>query len=206
MTSALEKTLRDGARLILGRPLTSQQAEQLSKYLDLLIKWQKVQRLVGSSDPPWIVDNLLLDSLLFVSVLPPRVRSLMDLGSGAGLPGIPLKIVLPAVTVTLVESRQKRTSFLSTAVRELGLTNTRVINARAEDLPRELEGTFDAVVMRCAGCLDTVSPLAERFLAPGGAVIATGPPEPEKLVRGSWMNVRRPGADSDRLFAVYSRP
>ena len=182
-----------------------EEADKLVKYLELLVKWQKVQRLVGSSKPASIVDDLLLDSLLFVRVLSPGVERLMDLGSGAGLPGIPLSIVLPSVQVTLVEAKQKRASFLSTAVRELILRSTRVINSRAEDLPQEYERSFDAVVMRCAGPLDDMMPLAARFVSPGGSVVASGPPKASPLTEGVWTNIARPGRNGARLFAVLGR-
>jgi 16S rRNA (guanine527-N7)-methyltransferase len=202
MTPLLKAALRRGAQEILGRPLTQEQADQFVKYSEILSKWQKVQRLVGSVEPRSIVDDLLLDSLLFVRVLRQGTRTLMDLGSGAGLPGIPLAIVLPTTDITLVEARQKRASFLSTAVRELGLRRVRVLGARAETLPPEFDHTFDAVVMRCAGQLTEVMPLAARFVAAGGDVIATGPPRQEPMAAASWTNVARPGHGGDRLFAV----
>ena len=205
MTVPHEEALRTGAREILGRPLTAAEFDSMSKYLKLLVKWQKVQRLIGSSGPGSIVDDLILDSLLFVRVLPSRVKRVMDLGSGAGLPGIPLSIVLPSVHLILVEAKQKRASFLSTAVRELGLRSTRVINSRAEDLLPEYERIFDAVVMRCAGPLAQMLPLAARFVVAGGSVIASGPPEPSHLHEGVWTNVARPGRDGDRLFAVVGK-
>ncbi|MEX2145982.1 MAG: 16S rRNA (guanine(527)-N(7))-methyltransferase RsmG [Candidatus Rokuibacteriota bacterium] len=205
MTGSVEATLRSGAQDILGRPLADDQAVQLLKYLQLLVKWQKVQRLVGPGDPATIRD-FLLDSLLFTRVLPPVVDRIMDLGSGAGLPGIPLGIVLPSTEITLVEARQKRVSFLSTAIRELGLGAVKVMNSRAENLPSELEQSFDAVVMRCAGSLDAMIPLAARFARPdGGCVIASGPPEPEPLAHGVWTNVALPGRGRARLFAVFKK-
>ena len=202
MTGSIEAALRSGAQDILGWPLTDDQAIQFLKYLQLLVKWQKVQRLVGPGDPATILNDLLLDSLLFTRVLPPIAGRLMDLGSGAGLPGIPLSIVLPSIQVTLVEATQKRVSFLSTAIRELGLGAVQVMNSRAEKLPFELERSFDAVVMRCAGSLDSMIPLAARFARPGGCVIASGPPVPEPLAQGVWTNVARPGGGRARLFAV----
>jgi len=200
-----EAALRHGAQAILGRPLTSEQAAKFLKYLELLSKWQKVQRLIGSTEPASIVDDLFLDSLLFVRVLPVSLERIMDLGSGAGLPGIPLSIVLPAVRVTLVEARRKRASFLSTAVRELGLQAATVVNARAEALPSSFDRSFDAVVMRCAGPPGEMFPLAARFVSPGGLVVASGPPAPEPLLEGEWRNVARPGHGGDRLFAVLTR-
>ena len=89
--------------------------------------------MVGSDGPAWIVENLFLDSLLFLRVLPTPLHSLLDLGSGAGLPGIPLKIVRGDLELVLVESRRRRASFLSTVVRELALANVRVIDAGHAD-------------------------------------------------------------------------
>ncbi|PYM08173.1 MAG: 16S rRNA (guanine(527)-N(7))-methyltransferase RsmG [Candidatus Rokuibacteriota bacterium] len=169
------------------------------------LKWQKSQRLIGSTDPDWIVQNLFLDSLLFLKVLPSPLRSLLDLGSGAGVPGIPLKIVLGEVDLVLVESRRKRASFLSTALREVGLDNARVLGRRVEDAVDELEGRFDAVVMRCAGDLDEVMRVAARLVVtPGGIVAAAGPPSPRPLALGDWVTVdtQRKGLGT-RRFAVY---
>lgn len=203
MTPSVEAALRRGARAILDRALAPDEVHRLVKYQELLNKWQRVQRLVGPSDPLMIVDDLVLDSLLFVRVLPASVRSIMDLGSGAGFPGIPLSIVLPAVRVVLVEATQKRASFLSTAVRELGLQpTTTVVNARAESLPTSFDQSFEAVVMRCAGPLEEMFPMAARFVSPGGLVVASGPPSPERLTGAEWTNVSCPGHDRNRLFAV----
>ena len=115
------RALSVGARRILGRALDQSEEGRFDKYLTLLIKWSSVHRLVGWTEPVWIVENLFLDSLLFLKVLPDTVRSLMDLGSGAGIPGVPLKIVRRHLQVTLLEARERRVSFLSTVVRELGL-------------------------------------------------------------------------------------
>jgi len=198
-------SLAVGAQPILRRPLSRREQDMFRKYLTLLLKWQKSQRLVGSADPDWIVENLFLDSLLFLKVLPSPLRSLLDLGSGAGVPGIPLKIVLGEVDLVLVESRRKRASFLSTALREVGLENARVLGRRVEDAVDELEGRFDAVVMRCAGDLDELMRVAARLVVtPGGIVAAAGPPSPRPLALGDWVTVdtQRKGLGT-RMFAVY---
>jgi len=196
--------LAEGTQEILGRPLTKRERELFCKYLELLIKWKKSQRLIGSAAPHWIVENLFLDSLLFLKVFPSPPSTLLDLGAGAGLPGIPLKIVLGEVELVLVESRQKRVSFLSSAVRELALENVRVVSGRVEDVMDELEGRFDAVVMRCAGDPGQLLPIAARLLRRGGTVAASGPPKPRPLPVGDWITVvtRRRGGKA-RRFAVY---
>src|SRR5918992_1358518 len=115
------KALAGGAREILGRPLSQSEAALFYKYMTLLIKWSSTHRMIGWAEPLWIVENLFLDSLLFLRILPPDIRSVMDLGAGAGIPGIPLKIVCSELHVTLLEARRRRAFFLSTVVRELGL-------------------------------------------------------------------------------------
>jgi 16S rRNA (guanine527-N7)-methyltransferase len=161
--------------------------------------------LVGSSEPSWIVDKLFLDSLLFLRVLPDRVSSIADVGSGAGLPGVPLAIVRPDLAIALIESRTRRVSFLSSVVRELALGNVRVIADRVEDLAIRTEHRFDAVVMRCAGDFTEMAEIARRLVIPNGSVIASGPPvSPARpLAVGRWIDV--PGVETGRLrrFAVY---
>lgn len=205
MTGALDG-LRVGARSILGRSLTNHEADLFDKYLNILVKWQKTARLVGSSDPRWIVENLFLDSLLFWKVLPATVADVLDLGAGAGLPGLPLKIVASALRLTLVESRQRRASFLSSAVRDLRLEDVKVIGERAEALLPRQAAQFDAVVMRCAGRLEDVVRLGSEFVRTGGVVIASGPPSPRPLPLGEWVTVAGVGARKTRRFAVYRRP
>lgn len=169
-------TLSRGAARIIDRTLTEVEADQFHKYLKLLLKWQKTMRLIGRSSPGWIVENLFLDSLVFLRALPERFQSLLDLGAGAGLPGIPIKIVRPETSLVLIEAHQRRASFLSTAVRDLALASTEVVNARAEDVLERFARRFDAVVMRCAGNTAALIPLATRLVRPGGSVVVSGPP------------------------------
>jgi 16S rRNA (guanine527-N7)-methyltransferase len=191
---------------ILDRGPRQEERAAFQKYLDLLIKWGSVHRLVGSTDPAWIVEHLFLDSLLFLKVLPPEARSILDFGAGAGLPGIPIAIVRPEAELSLLESKRRRASFLLTAVRELGLSRTRVLDARSEELEETLGGTFDAVVMRCAGKLDRTMPLAARFAKPGGLVIASGPPVSGRLEMGRWLEIPGIQKGSTRRFAVLAPP
>ena len=197
----IERRLRTGAAQALGRPLGTNEVSLLLKYLDLLLKWHKTQRLIGSSDPEWVIDNVIVDSLLFARALPPGLSTLCDIGSGAGVPGIPLKSVMPTVDVTLVEARARRASFLATAIRELPLARCRLINRRIEDVSADLAGRFDAVVMRCAGNpKDLVTPVVP-LLAPGGAIVASGPPTASPLDIGEWLEVA--GPRGVRRFWIY---
>ncbi len=197
--------LRRGAEPVLGRPLHTLEQADFAKYLTLLVKWQTSQRLVGSGDPTWIAENILLDSLVFLRVLPTSIGSILDLGSGAGVPGITLKIVRPEMRMVLVESRRRRASFLLSAVRELGLLNTRVVAGRLEEHMDELTGRFDAVVMRCAGDPECLLPMAAAVLSPGGIVVAAGSPTPSPLPVGEWITVAGHSPGRSRRFFVYRR-
>lgn len=128
----------------------------------------------------------------------------MDLGSGAGVPGIPIKIVRSDAEVTLVESRRRRASFLSNAVRELGLAGVQVLNARVEGLVGKLEKRFDAVVIRCAGDYEELISVARQLLGPRGVVVAAGPPVARPLPGGCWVTVPGVKPGTVRRFAVAS--
>lgn len=193
--------LEDKAQRALGCGLTAAESGMLYKYLNLLIKWQRSQRLIGSDKPMWIVDNVIVDSLLFRRALPMGIATLADVGSGAGIPGIPLAVVLPDVEVTLIEARQKRGSFLAAAIRELALRNCRLLNQRLEDVLEQLSGRFNAVVMRCAGSPTLLVPQLSGILAPGGVVVASGPPKRLKVPVGDWLEVE--GPDGVRRFWIY---
>ena len=187
------------------RDLSEAEEAQFDKYLNLLVKWQSVHRLLGSREPGWIVERVFLDSLLFHRVLPSEARDVLDAGSGAGVPGIPLKIVSPELRLTLVESKQRRVSFLSVSVRELSLTETHVVGARLEDVVQQGAGQFDAVVARCAGDVGYLFGLGAHLVRPGGVVIASGPPKEYRLPAGQWRMVPGVEPGKTRRFAVFVR-
>jgi len=199
------RVLLDGASTILGRPLSGLERGNFEKYLDILLKWQRAHRLVGSSDPVWIVEHLFLDSLLFLRVLPSSVRRLADVGSGAGVPGLPIKIVRSEVEVVLIEARRRRAMFLASAIRAMSLEDASVVEGRLETLGQGARGSFDAVVMRCAGDAESMLPEAATLLRDSGMVIASGPPRPRPLPLGEWITVPGLRAGSSRRFAVYRK-
>lgn len=206
MTEPLSRLGRHAAA-ILGRQLDQPELWSLSKYMEILAEWNMVHRMVGSSDEQWMIDNLVLDSLLFLRVLPASPRRILDVGSGAGVPGIPLKIVRPEMELVMVESRRKRASFLSAAVRALGLHGATVVNARIEALGTADLGTFDVVTARSTSSPSRLFAVAGRFLAEGGAAIVSGPPEKAPLGAGCrWVEVRNPVTGLTRNFAVMDSP
>lgn len=197
--------LYEEAARITGHQLSEKARAQLAKYLKLLIEWNKIYRLVGSSDPLFIVERLILDSLLFLRVLPRLAGSMVDIGSGAGLPGIPLKVMEPALELTMLESRRRRASFLSTVIRELSLENAVLVHGRAEEAVEQLAGSFDAAVMRSVGRLDRVVPLAAKLVKPGGVVVVSGPPSPKATELGRWVEVEGLRTGVYRQFLIHRR-
>jgi 16S rRNA (guanine527-N7)-methyltransferase len=189
----------------LARPLTRSEGESIHNYLILLDKWQRTHRLVGSVNPAWLIENVVLDSLCFLEALPTATARVADLGSGAGLPGIPIAIVRPELTMTLIEPRQRRVSFLSTVIRELGLAHAEVVPSRVQALGPDYTGRFDAVVMRCAGEVGSLRKSALSLVRRGGAVIVSahsaGPPPP-----GGERIVVRTFSGTPRAFDRFSKP
>ena len=139
---------------------------RLLAYLDLLERWNAAYNLSAVRDPADMVIRHLLDSLAVL----PHVRGarLVDLGSGAGLPGIPLAIATPERQVTLIDSNGKKARFLRAAVRELDLANVHVVESRAE----AVEGTFDCVTARAFASLADMLRWGGQLLAPGGVWLA----------------------------------
>lgn len=119
------RTLLERGTRALGLDLTAGQYEQFLAYLDLLLKWNRRINLTALRTPDEIISRHFLDSLLLLPHLPETGR-LLDIGSGAGFPGLPLKIVRPGLAVDLVEATAKKASFLKEAVRRLGLSGVNV--------------------------------------------------------------------------------
>jgi 16S rRNA (guanine527-N7)-methyltransferase len=141
----------------LALTLSEQQRQQLLSYVMLLAKWNKVYNLTSVRDIDVMVSRHLLDSLTVLPFL--AGHSLLDVGSGAGLPGIPLAIARPDLAVTLLDSNSKKTRFLQQAKAELGLDNVTVIHERIEQasLPK-----FDLVTARAFSTITDIIDLTER--------------------------------------------
>ena len=150
----------------LGLATTAEGCERLLDYVELLMRWNAAYNLTGVRDPADMVTRHLLDSLAVAAYV--QGDSLADLGSGAGLPGIPLAILEPARQHVLIDSNGKKTRFLREAVRTLALDNVRVEHSRVEDA----RGQFDCITARAFATLTDMLALGGHLLAPNGVWLA----------------------------------
>ncbi len=158
----------------LGAPLSPPQLDQFARYLTELEKWNRRINLTGTRDPHEIVIRHLLDSLAGERVLRDLVgeAEIADLGSGAGFPGLPLKIARPSLRLTLIEPRQKRAAFLLHVCGVLGLSGVQVVEETigADSPPPEYAGRFDRVLMRAVADPIEAVRLARPLLRQEGKV------------------------------------
>jgi 16S rRNA (guanine527-N7)-methyltransferase len=156
-----------------GLSLDHRALSLFSSYAELVSSWNTRMNLVSSRDMDRFVEYHLLDSLKISTCIDlSSCGKVMDFGSGAGLPGIPIALVFPHVTVTLVESVGKKCRFLMEAVSVLPLRNVTVLHSRIEDLSFSLDGSFDCVVTRATVKLARYVPIASRFISPTGSLVS----------------------------------
>jgi len=178
MTPPVGKSLVEAAAL-LGVPLSDGQLARLDQLGAALREGNRRVNLTRIIDPSAIETRHFLDSLTAAMPLLDRLRSgealrLVDVGSGGGMPGLPLKIAFPALQVTLIESVHKKADFLRETVAQLGLTAVQVVAERAETAGRDdrFRDAYDWATARALGTLPVVVELCAPFLAPGGLLVA----------------------------------
>lgn len=188
-------------------------AEPLARYLALMLRWNAAYNLTAIRDPREMVTKHLLDSLAMAPFVGPAagVTTLADLGTGPGLPGIPLAIAHPTLRVTLVESNGKKARFMREALRQLGLRNAEVAESRIEALDRP--GAFEAITARALATLPLILELGGHLIAPGGALLAMKGARPDEEIAAlpaGWAvrSIRPltvPGLDAERHLVTVGR-
>lgn len=162
-----------------GIELSKPQLTQFSDYYDLLVEWNSFMNLTAITDFEEVCKKHFLDSLSIVKAydkeyLESGKISLIDIGTGAGFPGIPIKIVFPSIQVTLLDSLNKRIKFLNTVIEKLALANCETYHGRAEDYAKEnlLREKYDICVSRAVANLSTLSEYCLPYVKVGGDFVS----------------------------------
>lgn len=218
----MRQILEDGARAM-GISLSQRQLEQFETYCRLLVEWNEKMNLTAITEPREVATKHFLDSLAGWSELPladGRPLSLIDVGTGAGFPGIPLKIAFPQVRLTLLDSLQKRVNFLQAVTDELELTDVTCLHGRAEDMAHEegLREQFDVAAARAVAALPVLLEYCGGYVKKGGILMAYKGPgleaellEAEAALKVLKMRHRKtvraqlPDDELDHLVAIFEK-
>ncbi|MDL9999247.1 16S rRNA (guanine(527)-N(7))-methyltransferase RsmG [Variovorax sp. J22P240] len=207
-----EQLLRDGAQQ-LGIELTDRQGERLLAYGALILKWNKVYNLTALRDPAAVLTHHLLDSLSVIKPLQ-RERSteakLLDVGAGAGLPGVVIAILRDDIDVTCLDAVAKKTAFVQQVASELGLRNLRGLHARVESLT----GSYDVISSRAFASLPDFITGSAHLLASGGIWLAMKGRAPDDEIaqlpaQAAVFHVEQlsvPGLDAERCIVWMRKP
>ena len=183
----------------LGLDATAAQIDSLLAFVALIEKWNKAFNLTAIRDRDEILRLHILDSLTVLPFI--TGEKIIDVGTGAGLPGIPLAIFMPSVQFTLLDSNSKKTRFVQQAILELNLKNVEVVHGRVESLARN--GEYDAVLSRAFASLSDIMHLTDYLLQPEGVLIAMKGQIPVQELKNitrsySVKSIVVPGVEAER--------
>ncbi|WP_313580989.1 16S rRNA (guanine(527)-N(7))-methyltransferase RsmG [Lacrimispora sp.] len=222
MTGAFEESLRKELNL-LSIELKENQINQFYDYFQLLVEWNKFMNLTAITEMNEVITKHFVDSLSLIKAVEEigtKDYRIIDVGTGAGFPGIPLKIAFPELRITLMDSLNKRINFLNEVISRLGLDNIETIHGRAEDLGRDSlhRERYDLCVSRAVANLSTLSEYCMPFAKVGGYFIPykSGKIEEELgaakhaifLLGGSVKEVKTfllPGTDAERSLVKIAK-
>jgi 16S rRNA (guanine527-N7)-methyltransferase len=206
--------LNNGAKK-LGISLSVEQTNTVFIYLSELKKWSQKINLTAIKDERDIIIKHVLDSLSYLyGFTPAPGLKLLDMGSGAGFPALPIKIACPGISITMVDSVKKKAAFLRHIIRTLKLTETAVIDTRTEELSAHFFSTFDIVTARAFADMKSAIAEGTPLLKPGGLmVLSRGPDETineQDLVRTgvtleSRTDLTLPYSDYERAIWVFKK-
>lgn len=179
-----------------GISLSETQVEQLSSYAELLIEWNQKINLTAITEPREIEEKHFLDSCLpFEDIDVPPGAAVIDIGTGAGFPGIPLKILRPDIELTLMDSLNKRITFLETVCAAIGVS-ANTIHGRAEELGRkELRESFDIATARAVARLSVLSEYCLPYVRVGGMFVALKGPDCGEEIKLAYTAIKTMGGE-----------
>ncbi len=177
--------------------LNEKQFQQFMDYYELLIERNKVMNLTAITDLKEVITKHFIDSLAMVKAIRPGKEKLLDIGTGAGFPGIPLKIAFPELNIVLLDSLKKRLSFLDEVINQLGLEGICTLHGRAEDYGRDTgyREQFDLCVSRAVAKLSSLSEYCIPYVKVGGSFISYKSGNMEEELTSSKKAIKLLGAE-----------
>ena len=198
MSQIFEEKLKE-----IGIVLTDNQKKQFIRFYELLVEWNKVMNLTGITEYEEVNEKHFVDSVSLVKAIDiNKVETVIDVGTGAGFPGIPLKIVFPHLKMVLLDSLNKRIQFLNTVIDELGLSDIQTIHGRAEDFAKkpEYRETFDLCVSRAVANLATLSEYCLPYVQNEGYFIPYKSGEIDQEVEQAKKAIYLLGGKTDEII------
>ena len=195
--------LKEGSRM-LGGELSENQIDMLCRYSELLVEWNGRMNLTAITDEREIAIKHFLDSLSVLAT--GKVgENVIDVGTGAGFPGLVIKIARPEIRLTLLDSLKKRLTFLEAVASELSLDNVQLIHARAEEGARrpQLREKFDTAVSRAVANMTKLSEYCLPYVKPGGYFLALKGPQAEEEIKEARRTISILGGGEPEIIDAY---
>ncbi len=204
MKEKIEEILKNGCEEM-GLDLSEKQTDQFFRYYESLVEKNKVMNLTAITEAEDVARKHFLDSLLLYKAMPEMTageKTCIDVGTGAGFPGIPLKIMFPELKMTLMDSLNKRVNFLNEVIRDLGLTGISAIHGRAEDLGHngEYREKFDFCVSRAVANLATLSEYCLPFVKQNGMFVSYKSGKIDEELEQAAGAIKKLGGSSDQVI------
>ena len=200
----LEELLRQGFEE-LGLPLDGEALGRYRVYYEELEKTNAVMNLTAITGEEDVARLHFLDCAALLTAAELRGKRVLDVGSGAGFPGLALKIACPDMELTLLDSLDKRVGFLRGTCEKLGFSDVDCVHARAEEIPEGFRESFDVVTSRAVARLNVLCELCLPYVKPGGLFLAMKGPELEAEIKEAYVALKTLGGTAERV-AAYTIP
>ena len=182
--------------------LLEEQIEKFYKYMNLLIEWNQKINLTAIVEPKEIIQKHFIDSMSVLNYIQDK-KNIIDVGTGAGFPGIPIKIANPNINVTLLDSLQKRVNFLSEVVSQLELDKIKAVHSRAEDYAKENRESYDVAISRAVANMSTLVEYLLPYVKQDGIVICMKGPNIEDELEKSKKAISILGGKIEHIEHLF---